>query len=147
MGLAKRLAIGGKYGEGAEDTAKKGHADTIQPKRSRVIGGTTMRGGQGNEIGIADTPSKAMGHAESAAERHGDVEGALIPQSSGKVTVKHGQTAGKNPANTTNPTNPLTSTGKRVLASMQKQYGAEKGKQVFHASIKAKKPGSRKWHK
>lgn len=104
MGLAKRLAIGGRYSEGAEDTAKKGQAGTHGGSVSRVIGGTTMRGGQGSETGIADTPSKAKGHAESAAERHGDVEGALIPKSSGKVAVKHGQTAGKNPANTTNLT-------------------------------------------
>lgn len=29
---------------------------------------------------------------------------------------------------------PLTAKGKRILANMKKQYGAEKGKQVFYAS-------------
>lgn len=30
---------------------------------------------------------------------------------------------------------------------MQKEYGADKGKSVFYASINAKKSGSSKWHK
>lgn len=29
---------------------------------------------------------------------------------------------------------PITKKGKKVLASMKKQYGAKKGKQVFYAS-------------
>jgi len=41
---------------------------------------------------------------------------------------------------------PLTSSGKSVLASMKKQYGAKKGKEVFYASIQAGKKGSEKWH-
>lgn len=41
---------------------------------------------------------------------------------------------------------PLTSVGKRVLANMTKEYGAEKGKEVFYASINANKAGSEKWH-
>jgi len=42
---------------------------------------------------------------------------------------------------------PLTAIGKRVLISMRKQYGNEKGKEVFYASINDNKPGSEKWHK
>lgn len=34
---------------------------------------------------------------------------------------------------------PLTAKGKKVLASMKKQYGAKKGKEVFYASAKAGK--------
>lgn len=34
---------------------------------------------------------------------------------------------------------PLTMKGKKVLASMTKQYGPEKGKRVFYASINAGK--------
>jgi len=30
---------------------------------------------------------------------------------------------------------PLTAKGKKILASMKKQYGAKKGKEVFYASI------------
>jgi len=41
---------------------------------------------------------------------------------------------------------PVTKTGKKVLSSMTKQYGAKKGKQVFYASINEGKPGSSKWH-
>jgi hypothetical protein len=41
---------------------------------------------------------------------------------------------------------PLTETGRKVLASMRKQYGSRKGKNVFYASINKKKKGSRKWH-
>ena len=42
---------------------------------------------------------------------------------------------------------PLTKTGKKVLASMKKEYGVKKGKGVFYASIKKRKKGSSKWHK
>lgn len=41
---------------------------------------------------------------------------------------------------------PLTESGSKVLSSMQKQYGGEKGKRVFYASINKGKPGSKKWH-
>jgi len=42
---------------------------------------------------------------------------------------------------------PVTKTGKKVMRSMKKKYGPKKGKSVFYASIKAHKPGSKKWHK
>ena len=42
---------------------------------------------------------------------------------------------------------PETATGKKVLASMQKEYGASKGKSVFYASLQKGKPGSGKWHR
>lgn len=42
---------------------------------------------------------------------------------------------------------PLTKAGRKVLSSMVNQYGSEKGKSVFYASINAKKEGSSKWHK
>jgi hypothetical protein len=41
---------------------------------------------------------------------------------------------------------PLTESGKEVLASMVKEYGKKKAKQVFYASIAEKKKGSEKWH-
>jgi len=41
---------------------------------------------------------------------------------------------------------PLTKQGRKILASMKKQYGEKKGKAVFYASIKKKKKGSSKWH-
>ncbi len=41
---------------------------------------------------------------------------------------------------------PLTKTGRKVIRSMQKQYGKDKGEQVFHASINKENPGSEKWH-
>jgi len=41
---------------------------------------------------------------------------------------------------------PLTATGKRVLASMKKQYGAKRGKRIFYASINMGKAGSEQWH-
>lgn len=41
---------------------------------------------------------------------------------------------------------PLTKTGDKVLGSMQSQYGGEKGKRVFYASLNKGKPGSAKWH-
>lgn len=43
--------------------------------------------------------------------------------------------------------NPLTKTGGKVMESMMKGYGAKKGKQVFYASINAKKKGVGSWHK
>ena len=42
---------------------------------------------------------------------------------------------------------PLTKAGRKTMAAMKAQYGAEKGKQVFYASINAKKAGSSKWYK
>ena len=42
---------------------------------------------------------------------------------------------------------PLTKSGEKVQAAMTKEYGADKGKRVFYASINKKKPGSAKWHK
>lgn len=42
---------------------------------------------------------------------------------------------------------PLTASGSKVLSNMTQEYGAKKGKSVFHASINKGKPGSRKWHK
>jgi len=41
---------------------------------------------------------------------------------------------------------PLTSSGQKVLSSMQKTYGAQKGERVFYASINKGKAGSGKWH-
>ena len=41
---------------------------------------------------------------------------------------------------------PLTKSGKEVLSGMSQKYGAEKGKQVFYASINKGKAGSSKWH-
>lgn len=43
--------------------------------------------------------------------------------------------------------NPLTATGGKVMENMTREYGAKKGKQVFYASINAKKKGSSGWHK
>ncbi len=42
---------------------------------------------------------------------------------------------------------PLTASGEKVLHSMQGEYGGEKGKRVFYASINKGKPGSAKWHR
>ena len=42
---------------------------------------------------------------------------------------------------------PLTKSGKKVLSEMEKEYGEKKGKQVFYASLNAKKKGSSDWHK
>jgi len=42
---------------------------------------------------------------------------------------------------------PLSETGKKVLAEMKKRHGVKRGKEVFYASINAKKAGSEKWHK
>lgn len=42
---------------------------------------------------------------------------------------------------------PLSKSGKQVLGNMTKEYGEEKGKQVFYASMNKGKAGSEKWHK
>lgn len=42
---------------------------------------------------------------------------------------------------------PLTQTGEKVKQAMIKQYGPEKGKQVFYASENKGVLGSRKWTK
>lgn len=41
---------------------------------------------------------------------------------------------------------PITSNGKEVMQSMVKQYGQEKAKHVFYASINAHKRGTENWH-
>jgi hypothetical protein len=41
---------------------------------------------------------------------------------------------------------PITTSGEKVLSSMQAEYGAKKGTSVFYASINKGKPGSAKWH-
>jgi len=41
---------------------------------------------------------------------------------------------------------PLTKSGKKVIKKMRKTYGADKGEEVFYASINKKKSGSDKWH-
>lgn len=61
-------------------------------------------------------------------------------------------TAGANmfynaPSDVFPPGNPITAKGSQVMKNMRKSYGAKKGKQVFYASINAKKPGSSKWHR
>ncbi len=43
--------------------------------------------------------------------------------------------------------NPVTKSGKKVIESMQSQYGEKKGKQVFYATMNKGKKGSGKWHK
>lgn len=42
---------------------------------------------------------------------------------------------------------PLTKTGEKVKSAMAKEYGPEKGKRVFYASMNKGRPGSSKWHK
>jgi len=42
---------------------------------------------------------------------------------------------------------PMTKEGKKVMNAMMKEYGPEKGKSVFYASVNAKKAGSSKWHR
>ncbi len=42
---------------------------------------------------------------------------------------------------------PLTNKGQKIMANMQKEYGAKKGESVFYASINKMKPGSRKWER
>ena len=41
---------------------------------------------------------------------------------------------------------PITKSGRKVMTSMMEEYGSEKGKSVFYASINKKKKGSAKWH-
>lgn len=41
---------------------------------------------------------------------------------------------------------PLTKTGREVLRSMQKQYGKEKGKQVFYAKMNKEDGYTEGWH-
>lgn len=45
------------------------------------------------------------------------------------------------------PGNPLTRTGDKVMKNMKENYGSKKGKDSFYASINAKVPGSKSWHK
>jgi hypothetical protein len=40
---------------------------------------------------------------------------------------------------------PRTKVGKEVMGSMKKQYGKEKGENVFYGSIVKGKPGSEQW--
>jgi hypothetical protein len=44
------------------------------------------------------------------------------------------------------PNNPLTATGKKVMASMRRKYG-KRAREVFYRSINKGVPGSSKWHK
>jgi len=41
---------------------------------------------------------------------------------------------------------PLTKTGKKVLSNYQKQYGKEKGKSFFYASMRNNPKSTKKWH-
>jgi len=41
---------------------------------------------------------------------------------------------------------PLTASGRRVLANLQRQYGKERGTRVFYALINMGVKGSEKWH-
>lgn len=43
--------------------------------------------------------------------------------------------------------NPLSGSGRAVMSTMKKQYGAKKGKQVFYASINKGVPGSSAWER
>ena len=42
---------------------------------------------------------------------------------------------------------PLTKIGNKVMSAMIGEYGKEKGKRVFYASINKGKAGSSKWHR
>lgn len=42
---------------------------------------------------------------------------------------------------------PLTRTGDRVLGKMEGEYGTDKGKRIFYASMNKGVPGSKDWHK
>ena len=42
---------------------------------------------------------------------------------------------------------PITKSGKKVMHSMEKEYGEKKAKEVFYSMINAKKKGTQKWHK
>ncbi len=41
---------------------------------------------------------------------------------------------------------PMTKIGKEVMKKMAENYGKEKGKNVFYASINKKKKGTEQWH-
>lgn len=41
---------------------------------------------------------------------------------------------------------PLTKSGNKVMSAMVGEYGKDKAKEVFYASINKGKPGSSKWH-
>ena len=41
---------------------------------------------------------------------------------------------------------PLTKSGKKVMSSMRKSYGAKKAKKVFYSSVNAGKSGSSQWY-
>jgi len=41
---------------------------------------------------------------------------------------------------------PITKSGQKVMRKMMEEYGMEKGKSVFYASINKKKAASSKWH-
>lgn len=41
---------------------------------------------------------------------------------------------------------PLTKSGNKVMARMKKEYGNEKGEEIFYRSVNAKIKGSEKWH-
>jgi hypothetical protein len=41
---------------------------------------------------------------------------------------------------------PLTPSGTKVLASMQKEYGAKKGERVFYATANKQPTLGKKWH-
>jgi len=41
---------------------------------------------------------------------------------------------------------PLTASGRKILASMMKKYGAKKGKRVFYSMINKGSKGTEKWH-
>ena len=40
---------------------------------------------------------------------------------------------------------PLTKSGAKVKKKMEKQYGKDKGEDVFYATITKGKPGSKQW--
>lgn len=42
---------------------------------------------------------------------------------------------------------PLTADGIKILESMKKRYGDEKGEKVFYATMNTGKKGTEKWHK
>lgn len=41
---------------------------------------------------------------------------------------------------------PITKSGEKVLRRLKKEYGEQKGEEVFYAMINARKPGTEKWH-
>jgi len=42
---------------------------------------------------------------------------------------------------------PLTKSGRKVMKNMKKEYGAEKGKSVFYATMNKRKSLGKKLHK